>query len=673
VRPLHRLLAIWFVALLVRLLYLWQVSHAPFFDLRLGDAQAYHAWAQRIAGGEWLGRDVFYQAPLYPYFLALIYRTLGDSVVIVRLIQACIGATSCALLAAAGTNFFGRAGALAGVALAVYPPAIFLDGLLDKSALVTFFVCALLALVAVPRERLTRRRALATGIVLGLLSLTRENALLLAVPILVASAFRRKIPGAADLPPEGGSHRSVNCVAAFIVGCVVILLPIALRNYAVGGGFHLTTAQLGPNFYIGNHAGASGSYEALVVGHGSAADEREDATQLAEQAGGRSLRPEEVSAFWRNRALEYIRTQPLDWLKLMATKTALIFNAAEISDTESQDVYAEWSWLLRILRPFDFGVLLGIAVLGAVLTSSSWRRLWVLYALALTYAISVVLFFVVARYRFPIVPILLLCATGGLVELVASWKTSRRMRLAGGAAAAILAVAFTHLPLENTRAARAAHYAGIATALSTSGRAQEAVEFYGRALTEAPEFPGAHFGLGTLLARMGRPAEAIPHYQSAIRSWPAHAEAHYNLGLALAAENRWDAAAGEYVEALRLRPDDSDAHAALAKVLLAQQRPGDALQHYERALVLRPRSVQALVGRGVALSELDRPGEAIASYQLALQIDPENAAAHNSLGVTLANAGRLAEALSHFERAVALNPADENARKNLERARQMLR
>ena len=51
-------------------------------------------------------------------------------------------------------------------------------------------------------------------------------------------------------------------------------MPVGLRNKAVGGEFHLTTSQLGPNFYIGNHAGAIGTYEALVVGHGSAADER---------------------------------------------------------------------------------------------------------------------------------------------------------------------------------------------------------------------------------------------------------------------------------------------------------------------------------------------------------------------------------------------------------------
>src|SRR6266700_3833284 len=83
------LLGVWLAAFGVRLLYLWQIRDAPFFDLRIGDAQAYHEWAKRIAAGDWLGQGVFYQAPLYPYFLAIVYRIFGDSILPVRLVQAC--------------------------------------------------------------------------------------------------------------------------------------------------------------------------------------------------------------------------------------------------------------------------------------------------------------------------------------------------------------------------------------------------------------------------------------------------------------------------------------------------------------------------------------------------------------------------------------------------------
>ena len=82
-----------------------------------------------------------------PYLLAAIYRVIGDGVMGVRLLQAVLGAASCAPLAWTGIRLWGRWGAAAGVALAVYGPAIFQDGLIDKSALAMLLTVGLMALV----------------------------------------------------------------------------------------------------------------------------------------------------------------------------------------------------------------------------------------------------------------------------------------------------------------------------------------------------------------------------------------------------------------------------------------------------------------------------------------------------------------------------------------------
>ena len=59
-------------------------------------------------------------------------------------------------------------------------------------------------------------------------------------------------------------------------------------------------------------------------------------TSVAEEAMGRSLTPGEVSAYFTGRSLDYIRSQPGDWLKLTGKKFALTWNATEILDTEDQ-------------------------------------------------------------------------------------------------------------------------------------------------------------------------------------------------------------------------------------------------------------------------------------------------------------------------------------------------
>jgi tetratricopeptide (TPR) repeat protein len=649
------ILGVFGLALLVRCLYVWQIRSAPFFDLRVGDAAAYHDWARRIAAGDWLGQGVFYQAPLYPYFLAVIYRIFGDGVMTVRLIQALIGAGSCALIGASGASLYGRLGVIAGVGLAIYPPAIFFDGLLEKSALVTFFTAALIALLAIRPDVMTLRGWLTAGALIGLLALTRENALVLLIPALAWAAFT--------------APRRAAAAGALAAGCVLILLPIGLRNLARGGEFYLTTSQFGPNFYIGNHAGARGTYEALVEGHGNASDEREDATRLAEQSAGHKLTAGEVSGYWTSRALDYIRSQPVDWLALMARKAALLFNMNEISDTESMDVYGDYSWSLEIL-PLHFGVLLLLAVLGAIATIPEWRRLWFLYGLAAVYAISVVAFYVFARYRFPLVPVLLLFATGAIVHR----QRLRESRLLPFTiTAAIGAMILTALPLDDRLAARATNYLSIAAGLAKDpARSAEAAGFYKRALDVAPQFPAAQFGLGTLLAGAGRPAEAIPYYRAALVSWPGYAEAHYNLARAFADTGQPREAASEYTEALRIRPADADTHFAFAKTLLAMERPDAAAEQYRQGLGARPDDVKALAGLGVALTQLGHPDEAIASYHRALELDPEDATAHNNLGWTLASQGKVADAIPQFERALALDPGYAGARANLEQARAII-
>jgi hypothetical protein len=52
-----------------------------------------------------------------------------------------------------------------------------------------------------------------------------------------------------------------------------------------------------------------------------------------------------------------------------------------------------------------------LAIAGMIATWPDRRRLSIVYALALAYAASVVLFFVFARYRYPLVPFLIVFAS----------------------------------------------------------------------------------------------------------------------------------------------------------------------------------------------------------------------------------------------------------------------
>ena len=405
-------LAIFAVALVIRLIHVWQISRAPFFDMLMGDARGYDVWARQLAGGDWIGHDVFYQAPLYPYFLGVIYKLFGHSLLTVRIIQTMVGSASCALVGAATARLVSRrAGLLAGFALALYAPAIFFDGLIQKSVLDVFFVSLALWVMSRIISPAFNKEWLLLGLALGGLALTRENAM---VFVAVLGIWALAGATSADRTRSPSFSARAGAAAALAVGLAIVLAPVALRNYMVGGGFYVTTSQFGSNFYIGNNPRSDGTYASLRYGRGSPEFERIDATELAEHALGRTLTPAEVSSYWTDQTMAFITSQPGAWLKLMARKFLLLWNADEMLDTESQETYEEWSaplWLLSWVG--HFGVLVPLAVIGMFATWPERRRFWVFYLMIAAYSASVIMFYVFARYRFPLVPLLMLFASAG--------------------------------------------------------------------------------------------------------------------------------------------------------------------------------------------------------------------------------------------------------------------
>ncbi len=585
-------IVIFLIALAVRLIHVWQLRAAPYFSVLLGDARGYDEWARRLAAGDWLGSEVFYQAPLYPYFLGVIYRFVGADVLTVRVIQAIVGAGSCAALTYAGTRLFSkRVGIVAGLVLAFYPAAIFFDALVQKSVLDLFFTCVALALIGIIVGGTDRPRPvwLALGATLGALSLTRENALLLAAVLFVWAVMRK----------------SVTAAALFLAGMAVVLLPVVARNAAVGGGFYLTTSQFGSNFFIGNNPGSDGTYMSLRQGRGDPAFERQDATELAQQALGRTLTPGEVSDYWFARATAYIRSEPLSWTRLMLRKAALLVNTSEMFDTESQESHAEHSTILAVTSPIGrFGVLVPLAIFGAIVVWPRRSQLWILYALLAAYALSVILFFVMARYRHPLLPLLMLFAAAGADGARRFWRTMPQARIAPTVAVVIVAAIVSNRPM-----------------LSSSVM---------RAITE--------HNVGTALQEQGRVDEAITHYRAALEIRPDYGPSYNNLGTALMAKGDLPAAVAAFRESLRLQPDSASARKLLAD---ANYDLGSAL--LERGDVRR---AEAALGESLLLN-------------------PNSAEAHNNLGIALASSGRLDEAVGHWRRALEIKPGFADAEKNL--------
>ena len=540
------LLAILALALALRLAHWWAVRDQPFFAWLAMDSQEYDRWALEIARGDWRGSQVFFQAPLYPYLLALLYAAVGRSLDAIYLIQIGLAVAGCWALFRAGREMAGeRVGLGAALLAAIYGPFLFHDTQVVKESLAVTATSFLLWALAAARASGGFGRWLAAGAILGALALLRENALLV-VPFLLPLAWSREA-GWTGLARRGGG---------LLIGLAVVLLPVALRNGLVGGDYLPSTSQGGVNFYIGNNARADGTYQPIVPGKQVPALERREPGRLAEQALGRSLSPGEVSSYWLKKSLTWAREHPGDFWRLQLHKLKAFWSWYEWPDTVDYYYVKTFSPVLR-LPVLEFSGAVVLALAGLCLA----RRRLAVFAPALLFVLgwmaSTVLFFLFSRYRLPAVPALLVLGGLSVAEIPRAWQLQRRTALA----LAALCAAALLLP---------------------------------QLLGFEPRMDLVHYNLGRLYSDRGRPTEAREQYEAAFAIEPRDFLNCLELGNSAVRRQDWHTALGLFRRAVALEPQSDDAESNLGGVYLRIGDLAGAEDHLGRALSLNPRNPTAL-------------------------------------------------------------------------------
>lgn len=201
------------------------------------------------------------------------------------------------------------------------------------------------------------------------------------------------------------------------------------------------------------------------------------------------------------------------------------------------------------------------------------------------------------------------------------------------------------------------------SALGVQGK--DAVHALQKAAKRLPGDIEVQVNLGNVLQETGRLDDAIACYHRALALNPAIPEVHNNLGNVLKDQRRFDVAVGSYRKALALNPRYAEAHNNLGVALQELGRLNDAVASYRRALEVHPDFVEAFNNLGNALKALGKFDEALACFQQALALNPDRAETHNNLGAALEASGQLEKAAISFERALAINTEYADAHSNL--------
>jgi 4-amino-4-deoxy-L-arabinose transferase-like glycosyltransferase len=399
-------------ALVLRLAY---VDATPNYVLR-HDAVDYDVHARSIAQGNGFsktlahGRPTAFRPPGYPYLLGAAYHVFGadrepthDRVHVARIAQAFIGTALVALVGVVAAQLWGSIAALVALGLAaVYLPFILVGGAVMSEPLFDVFMLAsVAAALAYRRSRHRYRWALLAGVLGGLATLTRAQALILLVPLAIAVWDGRPWRARAALGPP----------LVLVLAALLTIAPWTVRNAVELHAFVPVSTQFG---------------SALAGTYNDAA--RADTQNPAAWQGLRHV-PDYAYLFNRVRetpeatlekelrsaSLHYIGEHPTYVAKVGWWNTRRMLDLASLrrSRATAATITINHFWADRGI--LCFWIFAALALAGAFTAMARRAPLWV-WAMPVLMFLSVVFLVVeTPRYRTPIDPFLVLLATAALV------------------------------------------------------------------------------------------------------------------------------------------------------------------------------------------------------------------------------------------------------------------
>ncbi len=667
----HHLLILLALSLAIRFVYLHQIAANPFFNYPIIDAQTYDEMAVSIVAGEEPIPAPFFQPPLYPYFLGLIYALFGRDLLLVRLLQMALGTASVWLLYLLGGRLFDRrVGCAAALAFALYGTMLFYEGELLAPVLIVLLNLLLALSVLAALDRPTLPRALLSGVLLGLSTLAMSVILPLAlvIPPYARGRWRGK-------PGRPGLWRGLALLSIFAAGLLLTIAPVTWRNWRVGREFVPISTNAGINFYLSTGK----DYERkIAIRPGYEWDEllNEPIRRGIHKAGGQS-------AYFMKKALGLITADPAGYARLLLRKLCLFANGNEIM--RDQDIYPfrQYSPLLSLLvwkkwLAFPYGVLLPLALLGMALALR--RRVpgaGLLLIFILVHVAVLLAFFVTARYRLNILPFLIAFAaygTLGLWDFLRQRRWRQALPLMAGLLALLLLCNGRVGPMNRDFSVDSCYNLG--TKLLHEGNTASAKKWLLKAVKLAPRNPEVNGNLGMIHELEKRPQEARKCFLRILERFPEDIKALLHLADSYARSGELEEAGRYFQHVLRLEPENETALWG-AQLLRGLNRQRDAaarsplVRDILEKLAVTPDDPALLNDLGAAYVTSGYPDMAVEPLRRVIAAGQLLPSAHNNLGIAMLQLGDREAAESEFLAALAIDTVNVNARSNLAIVRQL--
>ncbi len=590
------------------------------------DALYHHDWAVSIIKGGWLGKDAFFRAPLYPYFLSLLYRIFGINLLVPRVVQCIIGSFNCILTQKISAKIFDKKiGNIAGIIAAFYPLFIYFDlELLIPTILIFLILLGFYLTLHHSHQRGTKSGWFITGVVWGLAAITRPNVILFL--IFLPFWFAKKL------------RKHTKTALLYVgLGVVAMIIPITIRNYVVSQEFVPIAWQGGTNFYIGNNPYTDGMTAIIPGSRKSWWGGFYDAKKIAEEAMGRELRNSEIDRYWLNQGIEFIKDQPIKAVSLFLRKTYLFFGGFEISNNRDIYFFTRLTYLKFLIFnlpffQFPFGLLLPFSLVGCWYAYKKKKDILLALLFAIPYSLSFIIFFVCARYRLAIIPFLIMLTTFAIVSIFDEVKEKNRKNIIPAALIFISSFIIFNANIFRLRSANPGlNNLTLAAVEHEKGNYQKAISYLEKALHYTPNSPEALNLLGSSYKKLGRIERALFYFQEAIKNDPKQAEAYFNIGNIYAGTGKYEEAKKFYLKAIEVDPYLARAYNNLGNIYFSHDDFKTALSYYKKASRLEPHYTSPLYHAGLAELRLGNITRAESLWKKVLEIEAGHKGAQRAL------------------------------------------
>lgn len=345
------------------------------------------------------GQPTFRRAPVYPIFLALIYKVFGHNLLIARIFQGLLGLLTCWIIFKLGLLLYNyKTSMLAALCALFYPFFIYYTGMLLLETMLVFLITLSLYFIVRSQSTPTIGTVFLSAFTLSMAYLCK--------PVIAPFTFL----SLCILIYFWGVKKIKSYMMALIfIG--VFLAPLslwALRNKIIFG--HFATMHAGAGREI---LGSSYSYDIKVKGQ--AFRDMIATTDDPVWAKGRLMNSAERDKYYFKQGLKFIRENPVEYIIIAYKKFIKFWRLYPTVQYIEGSKYKKHFLILVSL--FSYGILLPFSLFGIYLSFKQWRSFITFYALLFSYTFIHIIFWSQIRYRLPLMPVILLFASAGLRQI----------------------------------------------------------------------------------------------------------------------------------------------------------------------------------------------------------------------------------------------------------------